>query len=215
MASTAVSAQGSILQIGTGTGGAKTITGVAVGFPTIFTSAAHGFSNGDVVALAALTGADAALLNGQTAIVTNKTTNTFAVNIDTTGKTVTAGTGTATPVTFTPVNNLKTFSGFDGQASEIDVTNMASTAKEFRLGLTDPGHFQIEMDQDNGDAGQLAMRAAQVSGAIKTFKLILPAGTTPTATFTAFVKSFSTAGGVDQVAKSSAQLRISGAVAWS
>ena len=67
-------------------------------------------------------------------------------------------------MTYTTVNNLKTFSGFDGQAGEIDVTNCASTAKEFRLGLTDPGHFQIELDQDLGDAGQLAMRAAQVSG---------------------------------------------------
>lgn len=215
MASTAISAQGSILQIGTGTGGAKTITGVTVGFPTLLTITAHGFSNGDSVALAALTGADAALLNGQTVTVQFKTTNTIAVNVDTTGKTITPGSGTATPVTYTSVGNLKTFSGFDGQASEIDVTNMASTAKEFRLGLTDPGHFQVDMDQDNGDAGQQALRAAQVAGTIKNFKLVLPSGTTPTASFTAFVKSFSTSGGVDQVAKSSAQLRISGAVTWS
>lgn len=215
MASTAISAQGSILQIGTGTGGAKTITAIALGYPTLLTSAAHGLNNGDVVTLAAFAGTNAATLNGVTAVVRNKTTNTFAVDIDTTGLTITAGSATATPVTFTAVNNLKTFSGFDGQASEIDVTNLQSTAKEFRLGLTDPGHFQVDMDQDNGDAGQLAMRAKQASGAIATFKLILPAGTTPTATFTAFVKSFSTSGGVDAVAKCSSQLRISGAVTWS
>lgn len=214
MASTALSAQGSTLQIATGTGGAKTITAIAVGNPTILTSAAHGFAAGDVVTIAGVTGADAALLNGLSWVVAYKTSTTFAVELDSTGKTLTA-TGTATPVTYTTVNNLKTFSGFDGQAGEIDVTNCASTAKEFRLGLTDPGHFQIELDQDLGDAGQLAMRAAQVSGAIKSFKLILPAGPTPTATFSAFVKSFSTAGGVDQVAKSSAQLRVSGAVTWS
>ncbi|MDQ5878867.1 MAG: hypothetical protein QG638_1601, partial [Pseudomonadota bacterium] len=35
--STAISAQGSTLQISTGTGGAKTITGIAVGSPTIIT----------------------------------------------------------------------------------------------------------------------------------------------------------------------------------
>ena len=73
MPSTAISAQGSIVQIATGSGGAKTITGVAVGNPTILTSAAHGFSNGDVVTFAALTGADAALLNGQTLVVRDKT----------------------------------------------------------------------------------------------------------------------------------------------
>ena len=214
MASTAISAQGSILQIATGTGGAKTITAIAVGNPTILTSAAHGFSAGDVVAIAGVTGADAALINGLSWVVAYKTTNTFAVELDSTGKTLTA-TGTATPNTYTTVNNLKTFSGFDGQAGEIDVTNLSSVAKEFRLGLTDPGHFQIEMDQDMADAGQLAMRAAQASGVIKSFKLVLPSGATPTATFTAFVKSFSTSGGVDQVAKASSQLRISGAVTWS
>ena len=215
MPSTAISAQGSIVQIATGSGGAKTITGVAVGNPTILTSAAHGFSNGDVVTFAALTGADAALLNGQTLIVRDKTTNTFAVSVDTTGKTITAGSGTATPVAFTQINNIKTFSGFDGQASELDKTNMSSTAKEFLLGLVDPGHFQLDLDQDNGDAGQLALVAAQISGAAKQFKLILPGGTTPTATFTAYVKSASSSGGVDQILKRSSQLRISGAIAWS
>ena len=120
MASTAISAQGSIVQIATGSGGAKTITGVAVGNPTILTSSAHGFSNGDVVTFAALTGADAALLNGLTFTVRDKTTNTFAVSVDTTGKTITAGSGTATPTTFTQINNIKTFSGFDGQASELE-----------------------------------------------------------------------------------------------
>ena len=81
MPSTAISAQGSIVQIATGSGGAKTITGVAVGNPTILTSAAHGFSNGDVVTFAALTGADAALLNGLTFTVRDKTTNTSSPRI--------------------------------------------------------------------------------------------------------------------------------------
>ena len=52
MASSAISAQGSVLAIGTGTGSAVTITGVAVGNPTIITAAAHGFNNGDVITLA-------------------------------------------------------------------------------------------------------------------------------------------------------------------
>jgi hypothetical protein len=213
MASTAISAQGSILQIATGTGGAKTITGITVGNPTIITSAAHGFNNGDVVAIAGVTGTDAALLNGLSWVVTNKTTNTFAVQLDSTGKTLTA-TGTATPTTYTAIGNVKTFSGFDGTSSEIDKTNLASVAKEFSLGLVDPGHFTVEMDQDLGDAGQIALRAAQVAGTTKGFKLILPAGTTPTASFNALVKKVSSQGGVDAIVKSSAELRITGAITW-
>lgn len=209
MASSAISAQGSVLAIGTGSGSAKTITGIALGNPTILTSAAHGFNNGDVVTLAGLTGADAALLNGLTVSVRNVTTNTFAVYVDTTGKTITAA-GTATSVTFTNVANVKDFSGFDGSASEIDVTNLDSTAKEFRLGLVDPGQFTINIDYDSGNAGHVALRAKQVSGLLSNFKLTLP--NTNVVTFSGFVKKFSLAGGVDQVAKTAVDIRISGPV---
>ncbi len=134
MPSSAISAQGSILAIGTGTGGAKTITAMAAGNPTIFTSAAHGFVNGDVVTIAALVGTAAASFNGLTFSVVSKTTNTFALQVDTTGLAYTSG-GTATPVTFTNIANIKDFSGFDGSASELEVTNLDSVAKEFKLGL--------------------------------------------------------------------------------
>ena len=108
MSSTAISAQGSVLSIATGTGSAKTISAIALGNPTILTATAHGFNDGDVITLAALTGADMATLNGQTISVRNKTANTFAVYIDTTGKTITVGSGTATTSTFTAVASGQT-----------------------------------------------------------------------------------------------------------
>ena len=210
MTSTAIPAQGSILQIATGAGSAKTITDVSVGNPTILTATAHGLANGDVVTLAALTGLDAATLNGLTVSVRNITTNTFAVYVDTTAKTITAGSGTATPVSFTAVANMRDFSGFDGSASEIDVTNLDSTAKEFLLGLTDAGQFTINIDYDNANAGHIALRAKQVSGASSNFKLTLP--NSNVITFTGYVKKFSLAGGVDAVAKTAVDIRVSGAV---
>lgn len=212
MTSTAISAQGSVLSIGTGTGGAKTITAIALGNPTILTAAAHGFNNGDVVTLAGLTGANAALLNGLSLSVRAKTTNTWAVDVDTTGQTITAA-GTATPVTFTQVNNIKDFSGFDGSASELDRTNLSSTAKEFVLGLVDPGQFSINFDVDMNDPGQAAVRSKQQSGVISNFKLVLPGAVANlTYTFTGFVKKLTVTGGVDAIAKSSVDIRISGTV---
>lgn len=209
MTSSAISAQGSTFAIGTGSGGAKTITGIALGNPTILTATSHGFVEGDVVTLAGLTGADAATLNGLTVSVRNVTTNTFAVYVNTTGKTITAA-GAATPVTFTNIANLKTFSGFDGAAAEIDVTNLDSTAKEFKIGLVDQGQFTMEIDYDDTNAGHIALRAKQVSRQLCNFKLILPDNAT--ITFAGYVKKFSLGGGVDQVAKTSVDIRISGAV---
>jgi Lambda phage tail tube protein, TTP len=212
-ASTAISAQGSKLYIATGTGGAKNITDVTVGYPTLLTSAAHTFTNGDVITLAGLTGADAALLNGQKAVVKYATTNTYAVDIDTTGKTITAGAGTATPALWTKVSNLKDFSGFDGSASDIDVTNLDSDAMEFRPGLVDNGSFTVNVDQDNADAGQLACRAAQIARTVEQFKLELP--NADAATFEGYVKKFGTGGGVNAVVKSPVEIKITGAVIWS
>lgn len=211
MPTTAISAQGSTLQVGNGTGSAKTISGVAVGFPTIITATAHGFANGDVVTLSGLTGADAALLNGQAVVVKNKTTNTFAVDIDTSGKTITAA-GSATPVQWTTINNFRTYNGFDGQPTELDVTNLSSAAKEVRMGLVDFGQLQLEFDQDNSDTGQGVMLTAFTQSLLKQFKLTLPNG--QTASFAAYVRKFSSAGGVDQIVKRQAELRITGSVTW-
>jgi hypothetical protein len=215
MTSAAISAQGSTLQISTGTGGAKTITAGAPGNPTILTSTAHALSVGDGVAIAAIVGTmgtDATNgLNGKSYVITHVTANTITVDANTLGLTYTSG-GTATPVTFTGISEVKSFSGFDGQAAEIDVTTLASTAKEFRLGLVDSGGFSFELNQVNSDAGQTALRASKVAGTLKTYKLTLP--NAEVATFTAFAKAMPTAGGVDGVVTSSIALRISGSVTW-
>ena len=81
-------------------------------------------------------------------------------------------------------------------STEIDRTNFDSMAKKFILGLFDPGQFTIEVDQDNSDGGQVAMMTAQVTGLLKNFKLLLP--NSNTATFTAYVKKFTSQGAVDQ-----------------
>jgi Lambda phage tail tube protein, TTP len=208
MASTAVSAQGTTISIGSGTGSAKTITAIALGFPTILTASAHGFGNGDVVTLSGLTGTNAATLNGQSVVVKNKTTNTFAFDIDTTGLTITAS-GTATPVTYTQIKNINTISGFDGTSAEIDKTNLDSTAKELGIGLPDSGQVSIDADSDDTDAGQSACRTAYQAQTVKPFKVVLPNG--KTFSFNAYVKKMSTSLGVDALVKTAIDLRITGA----
>ncbi|WP_341767324.1 ubiquitin-activating E1 FCCH domain-containing protein [Burkholderia vietnamiensis] len=84
MGSTAVSAQGSKIEIqGSGVSTPKNISGLALGFPTIISSSAHGFQNGDIVTFAGLLGNTT--LNGVTATVKNVTAGTYAVDVDTTG----------------------------------------------------------------------------------------------------------------------------------
>ncbi|MEM5325174.1 phage tail tube protein [Paraburkholderia sp. JHI2823] len=211
MTSTAISAQGSKLEVSGGSGAAKNITGLALGFPTILKAVAHGMANGDIVTFAALTGNTT--LNGVTAVVKNVTTDTFAVEVDTTGGAAYVNGGTATPAQWAPIANLKSFKGFDGQANEIDKTNLSSTAKEYMLGLQDFGHFTFDVDKDFADPGQLACSAAKRAGTLKNFRLTLPNGTT--ATWAAYVKNDPLDGGVDQLlATTGVSLRISGDVTF-
>lgn len=110
------------------------------------------------------------------------------------------------------IANIFSFSGLDGEASEIDVTNLSSTAKEYRLGLKDFGSFSLEYHPDYDDDGQNALRAAGISGAVKTFLITLP--NAKTITFQGFVKNAdSVSGGLDAVLTSSASIKITGSVA--
>lgn len=210
--SNAISAQGSTLEIETGSGGAVATVTAAVGFPTIITKTSHGLSNGDVVSLSLFAGASAALMNGQTVVVKNVTTNTLAVDIDTTGGTLTAANGTLTPVALTEIAEVKSFSGLDGAASDIDVTHLGSTAKEFLIGLVDEGGFSFEMNRVAADPGQAALLTSRNAGTLKSYKLTLP--NAETATFSAYAKTFPVTGGVDGVVGHAIGLRISGAVVW-
>ena len=208
MTSTAISAQGTTLQVSSSTGSAKTISGVALGNPTIITATAHGFSNGDVVTLSGIGGTT--VLNGVTAVVTNKTANTFAVNVDTTGGAAYTSGGTATPAAWTGVSNIKTIKGFDGKTAKLDATNLSSLAKEYRAGLLDPGQIAFDLDVDVTDAGQVALQNYRANATIANFKLTLP--NAHTATFQGFVESFPWDGGVDALLTSTCNIIITGPV---
>jgi hypothetical protein len=210
MTSSAISAQGSVLSVGTGSGGAKTVSGVALGNPTIITATAHGFNNGDVVTIAGVGGATSA--NG-TWVVRSRTANTFAIDLDTTGGTAYTTGGTATPVTWTPIGNVRTFTGFDGAANIMDVTNLASSAEEIRPGIPRYGQLSFEIDWDHNDPGQLALLAKQLNQQQSAFKLVLPDG--HTATWNAYVMKVPSQGGVDQVVRGTIDVRITGPVTWS
>jgi hypothetical protein len=214
MPSNAQNAQGTTLEISGAGGGAKTITAIALGFPTILTSVAHGLDNGDVVTLAAFAGADAADLNGQSVVIKNVTADTFAFDIDTTGKDVTdnTDTATATPLSWIGVGEIVSGAGFDGTSAVIPKTNLASTAKEKEVGLQDFGSLKLEIQIYDDDAGQTAMKAAKASQASKNFRVTYPDASTRT--FAGFVMSFSESFGVDAMITGSTEILIDGEVTY-
>lgn len=124
--------------------------------------------------------------------------------LDAQNTTVTFNDGT----TAQTVGGVVSFSFGDGQASDIDITTLASSAKEYRQGLQDFGNCTLELKRDPSDAGQAAMLAAKAAQATREVVISLPDG--DVFTFNAYVKSMSTTGGVDDVVNGTATLKVTG-----
>ena len=207
-------AQKTKLYIAGAGGSAKTITSGVAGFPTILTSTAHGLSNGDIVAIAAITGTmgtDATNgLNGKSFVVKNVTTNTFAVEANTVGLTYTSG-GTATPNEWTQVKEIKGISPSGASVSEIDATDLDSDAMEYKFGLVDNGTLSFQINILESDPGQAACLALFSASGNANFKMVSPA---KTRTFNGGFLKFPTIpdSTINGIQVGSAELRVSGAV---
>ena len=125
------------------------------------------------------------------------------------------GQGDGPPETFTAIGEVIGVSGLGGGgATEIDVTNLSSTGKEFILGLKDEGSITVSMNLDTGDTQQTALRTARDSGAVKNFELDLTDSSPTTISFSAYVKSFALDLAVDSKIGLEVELRITGAATW-
>lgn len=123
------------------------------------------------------------------------------------GTVITINDGT-NPVVF---SGAVSFDGLDGEASEVDETTLASTAKEFKLGLIDNGNFNIAANYDPDDVGQAEAIAIQASGVKREMVITLP--NAKTLTFDVLCKSAPVSGAVDALVTTPYGFRISGAVA--
>lgn len=117
---------------------------------------------------------------------------------------------TASPPVAVQIKGLVSFNGPDGQASEIDCTDLDSTAKEFLMGLPDEGSFSLSLNLIVDDPGQLACQAARNSRALRDFKWELSSG--EEATFSGYVMTCTGEGGVDAKVSRTIAIRVSGPV---
>lgn len=120
--------------------------------------------------------------------------------------------GEGSPLVYTEVKEVVSFNGFDGQAAEIDVTHLRSTAKEFIMGLQDFGTFQMDVNYLPTDPGQVDMRAAKNTREVQTFRATFSDNST--AVFQGYVLSAPVSGGVDAKVDSSFSIRITGNVVF-
>ena len=131
--------------------------------------------------------------------------------LETQGVLIQRGDG-ASPEVFTTIPEIVSFDGPGGSATEIDVTDLSSTAKEFRMGLKDEGDFSFEMMYLPNNAQHSGLQSDRTARTLRTFLITLTDSPQSTLKFTAYVREFSISGGVDDVLRASVTLRISGDV---
>jgi hypothetical protein len=115
------------------------------------------------------------------------------------------------PQSYTQVKELVSFTAFDGEAAEIDITNLDSTAKERLMGLQDWGRLSGEFNYVRGDAGQAIMLTAKRDRTKRAFKFQL--SDDYYYEFEGFVMNAPISGGVDAKTDRSFSILITGDVA--
>jgi len=118
----------------------------------------------------------------------------------------------ASPNVWSAIPEIVSFDGPGGSASEIDVSDLDSTAREFRMGLKDEGDFSFEMMYLPNNTVHSGLQDDRTNRTLRNFRVVLTDSPQSTMTFTAYVREFSVSGGVDDVIRASVTLRISGAV---
>lgn len=78
--------------------------------------------------------------------------------------------------TFAKVNGLRSIGAPDGEAAEIDTTDLDSTGTEFMMGLPDNGKFSVSGHVVDGDLGQAEMLEARNAQQVRWVKITDSAG---------------------------------------
>jgi hypothetical protein len=159
---------------------AKTISDATNADPGVFTSASHGYSNGDIVLLEVQGMVE---VNNRLFKVLNVATDTFqiadidgATGVDTTDFN-TFSSGTAKKVTLgTSITGVQGFNAAGGDIKTVDTTTVNDTTDtEIVVGATAMS-YELQMQWDPSSAAQQAMRTAFDLRANKAFKIAWPDG---------------------------------------
>lgn len=122
----------------------------------------------------------------------------------------------SSPSVWGVLEEVTSIQGPDGSAAQIDTTHLLSTGKEYLPGLGDPGQLQLECNFTAGTK-QMALKAMfDANSDPQPFRVHIPTTSAKTNyhvfSFLALVSKWSLNEAVDDKAKLSIALKISGAV---
>lgn len=116
----------------------------------------------------------------------------------------------ASPEVYTAIGEITSIGGPDGSASEIDVTDLSSTSKEFKMGINDEGSVTLEGMFIPTDTQHAALRTHKSARTLANFQIVFTDSPVTTWSFSAYVTGLSISASVDAALTGSITLRITG-----
>ena len=132
--------------------------------------------------------------------------------LDSQGMTIGITDGTESPLSYALITEVKDIAGPGGSATEIDASDLASTAKEFRMGLQDEGSVTLTMNWLPLNAQHILLRSQRAAQALTYFQISFTDSPATWWNFTAFVQEISISNSVDALTEGNVTLRVSGVV---
>lgn len=118
----------------------------------------------------------------------------------------------ASPQVWSTIPEVTEISGPGGQANEIDVTDLSSSAKEFRMGLQDEGQISLSMLWLPANTVHNNLRTDRANQTLRTFRITFTDSPQTEWVFTAFVLGIEVSNAVDDVTRATVTLRVSDAI---
>lgn len=118
----------------------------------------------------------------------------------------------ASPLVYSDVPEVLSFSGPSGSRSVIDVTSLASTGREKEVGIPDYGQITFEVNYSGENANHLALYDLFQSGLAREFQIVFDRSPEEIYSCSAYVLNFQFQTGIDDVVKASITLEITGSV---
>jgi len=118
----------------------------------------------------------------------------------------------ASPEVYTTISDISDISGPDGSAGEIEVTDLSSTAKEFKRGLTDNGSISTTMMfiPANVQHAQLRSDFNSSTEIARNYRIVFTDSPATLWTFSAYVSTLSVSNSLDGITTANVTLRVKG-----
>ena len=116
------------------------------------------------------------------------------------------------PPNYQNIPEIRTIGGPDGQAPLIDVTDLDSTAREYKLGLKDEGAFSLGIMYIPTNTIHTLLRDAWSNRTTLYFRITFADATTTTWEFEGIVQNMSGNINIDAVVESNITIKVSGSV---